>query len=361
MQTTFWALADSNSSNDPSLKAGGDPSVQITFLPSDTDGNLFLEYNGGNPDPNTLIEINGFAYEFTFELSGFLPTAKKDGAQRVPDHLETSKTYVITVHDYPATGDSTRLFFLEDGTATQADMDAFGKGSISLQSVDTTTNTAVCFASGTLIDTPEGSIPVEKLRAGDMVNTRDDGPQEILWIHKDERWLHSNSEDDKPIQIGAGALGQGLPENDLVLSPHHRVLIGEAGQLDYLTTHSALVPAKALVMLPGIRPMRGKRKVVWVHFALRKHGLVRSEAAVTETLLIGDMVLEKLTKREIARLYEIFGQPQNDEALNGPPARPLMGAEHFRRHLEDTFEMTDLKRSVREQRQGSLRILASAA
>ena len=38
-----------------------------------------------------------------------------------------------------------------------------------------------CFAPGTLIATPKGEVPVENLRAGDRVITRDNGIQEIRW------------------------------------------------------------------------------------------------------------------------------------------------------------------------------------
>ena len=47
----------------------------------------------------------------------------------------------------------------------------------------TTENTGiVCFAEGTLISTPRGPVPVEELGSGDMVITRDAGPQRILRV-----------------------------------------------------------------------------------------------------------------------------------------------------------------------------------
>jgi len=43
----------------------------------------------------------------------------------------------------------------------------------------------VCYASGTLIRTFRGDVPIENLRVGDHVITRDNGPQQILWTgHK---------------------------------------------------------------------------------------------------------------------------------------------------------------------------------
>ena len=40
----------------------------------------------------------------------------------------------------------------------------------------------ICFTPGTRISTADGSCPVEDLRQGDRVMTRDSGPQEIQWI-----------------------------------------------------------------------------------------------------------------------------------------------------------------------------------
>lgn len=39
----------------------------------------------------------------------------------------------------------------------------------------------VCFAAGTLIDTPQGLRPVEDLRAGDLITTLDHGAQPLGW------------------------------------------------------------------------------------------------------------------------------------------------------------------------------------
>ena len=39
-----------------------------------------------------------------------------------------------------------------------------------------------CFTPGTLIRTVRGDVPVERLRIGDMILTRDNGPQPLLWL-----------------------------------------------------------------------------------------------------------------------------------------------------------------------------------
>jgi hypothetical protein len=195
-------------------------------------------------------------------------------------------------------------------------------------------NFEICYATGTLIDTPDGPRTVESLSAGDLVMTVDGGPQEILWASHRERALDDRADDEKPVLIKAGALGAGLPAQDLIVSPQHRILVGEAGQLtDYFDT-PALVAAKALVSLHGIRHMRGKKQVRWHHFACRSHEVVKANGCLTESLLLGAMVLRSMTEAELAELTGIFGtQLSETVALNGKAARRLMPTGETRRLL----------------------------
>lgn len=62
----------------------------------------------------------------------------------------------------------------------------------------------VCFAAGSLIDTPQGARPVEALRQGDLVDTLDHGPQPILWTGA-RRVLPRGA--NRAYRIMAGALG----------------------------------------------------------------------------------------------------------------------------------------------------------
>ena len=116
----------------------------ITFVPSGTSGDLILDTAGGAIDPDTQIEIEGIVYDFTFELSGLMPTTKNNGSQQVPDQFEGNAVYIVTVQDYPTAGETTRLAVLPDDLATQAEMDSFGNGAIDVQNVDTTSSGVLC-------------------------------------------------------------------------------------------------------------------------------------------------------------------------------------------------------------------------
>lgn len=321
MSQTFWARTDSNSANNPALNLTGDPATQITFVPSGSNGDLFLDYNGGAPDPDTQVDIAGTSYDFIFELSATLPTLKKDGAQQVPDQFEGSIVYTITVQDYPTTGETTRLTFLPDETASQADMDAFGTGAVDLQNIDTITTGVVCFGEGTLIDTPDGPRAVEELAAGDLVTTLDHGAKPILWISKSSHVWPGSSENALPIQIRAGALGPGMPARDLVVSPQHKVLLAESTNPD----DGILGPAKGLTSRPGIRVMRGKRAITYYHVLLEAHEILLSEGLPSESFYPGPQAMKMLKYRQRNAVLTLFPKLKiNPDDGYGPHARPCL-------------------------------------
>ncbi|MBO6776606.1 MAG: Hint domain-containing protein [Marinibacterium sp.] len=213
-------------------------------------------------------------------------------------------------------------------------------GDIAFQNFETVEFSTVCFAPGTLIKTPSGAKKVETLKPGDYVATLDHGFQEIRWIQKDEEAI--DGENSYPILINAGAVGVNLPETDLVVSSQHRILVGEAGQLEHIFKQPSLVPAKGLITLPGIREMRGKKRVDWWHFALDCHEVVEANGAQAESLLIGKMVLNALDASERIYLHSIFGFIEGDDvALNGPPARELLGAGKAKRRIKLAKKLKD--------------------
>lgn len=201
----------------------------------------------------------------------------------------------------------------------------------------------VCYAVGTMIDTPDGPRAVETLTRGDLVITLDHGPQPIRWTRSADHSLDDVDvdADAKPVQIKAGALGHNLPAQDLIVSPQHRILVGGAGQLDGVFASEVFAPAKSLTGAPGIRHMKGKDKVTWIHFACDHHEVVTANGCLSESLLLGPMVVNRLSAAERQTVIDIFGPaPTPDAALNGPPARDCLtvGAARPRiaRHLRET-------------------------
>jgi hypothetical protein len=134
---------------------------------------------------------------------------------------------------------------------------------------------APCFAAGTRIATPRGEIAVQALAVGDMVTLVDGTAARVEWIGRRRTNLarHPRPEAAQPVRIAAGALGEGVPARDLVVSPDHALF------LDGL-----LVPAKALINGANIVQLN-RKTVTYYHIELAAHGVLLAEGAAAESYL----------------------------------------------------------------------------
>lgn len=304
MAVTYWVREDSGSANNPALNLTGANSFQITFdalTASGNPGDLELDQPaGGGVDPDTQVLIDGTSYSFTFELTGTLPTLKRDGSQQVPDQFEDNNIVIITIQDYPSPGETTRLSFMPDVQASQAEMDAFGNGAIDIQNVNTAPPaTPVCFVKGTLITTPSGQIRIEDLRAGDLVETLDQGNQTIRWIGFQSLPAHGKY---APIRIQAGALGN---TRDLLVSPQHRMLL--TGWKLELLFDSTEVLATAKSLINDRLIMREEGGVVeYYHILFDTHQIIFAEGSPSESFHPGVQAMNSYSQATRREIYELF-------------------------------------------------------
>ncbi len=239
--------------------------------------------------------------------------------------------HVCSAQVGPAAGmDSTDVGTHKFGGSLQSDDD----GATYYTQTSANKGTVPCYATGTLIDTPGGPRAVEDLQVGDLVETLDHGPQPIRWTSSRDYPLEEVDVDAKPVLIAAGALGKGLPTQDLIVSPQHRMFVGSHGQLDGWFRTEGFAPAKTLTVVKGIRHMKGKQTITWIHFACDRHEVVMANGCLSETLLLGPMVVNGLTRLDRRALTAICGAaPTPDAALNGPAARECLKVGEVRRHL----------------------------
>jgi len=157
----------------------------------------------------------------------------------------------------------------------------------------------VCFASGTLIETPMGPQAIETLKAGDMVNTVDEGPQRIRWIGGTQTaGVGANA----PVRIRRGAIGN---VRDLWVSQNHRVLITGARAELLFGEAQVLVAAKHLVNDNTIRIIPCETIEYW-HFLFDQHQIVFAEASPVESLYPGQQSLEAVTPVERDEIVALF-------------------------------------------------------
>jgi hypothetical protein len=138
----------------------------------------------------------------------------------------------------------------------------------------------VSFTRGTHITLASGQqVPIEALKVGDRVLTRDDGPQQIRWIGRNTiRAVGAFA----PVLIRKGALNN---ENDLVLSPDHRIFVYQrqdhlgAGRAEVLVKVRHLVNGTSVVQLDG-------GFVEYFQLLFDDHQIIYAEGIAAESLLI---------------------------------------------------------------------------
>ncbi|SER43072.1 Ca2+-binding protein, RTX toxin-related [Tranquillimonas rosea] len=196
-----------------------------------------------------------------------------------------------------------------DGNGIDGDVVYFDDGGKMLGSVhfENIEEIVPCFTPGTLIATPKGERPVESLRVGDKVITRDNGMQEIRWTgHKRLGFPALSSQPTlRPVMIRAGALGRGLPERDMLVSPNHRVLVASDRTELYFDEREVLVAAKHLVNGADIN-FAQSLGVEYLHFLFDRHEVVLSNGAWTESFQPGDYSLRGLGNAQRSELFELF-------------------------------------------------------
>lgn len=178
-----------------------------------------------------------------------------------------------------------------------------------------------CFTTGVCIATPAGHRPVESLMPGDRVLTRDNGAQEIAWTGSKklhwaqlQHWPHL-----QPILIKAGALENGAPAQDLLVSPEHRLVLRAA---DEGGAEDVLVAARELVGNPGVSAVESMG-LIYHHIMFEEHQVVLSNGTWSESFQPTDFSLAAVGNRARMEILGLFPELESAAGLKGyKPALP---------------------------------------
>jgi len=191
----------------------------------------------------------------------------------------------------------------------------------------------VCFDEGTLISTPSGVVPIEELRVGDMVQTRDNGPQRLLWVGARRLGAAELAANPhlRPVLLQAGYFGLA---RDLVVSPQHGILLHH----DTRGGSETFYRAKHLAQLPGggARVMQGKRRVRYFHLLFEEHQVVFANGMACESLYPGPQgygALSPAARAELATLFPDLGRVDVRFAY-GQTARSYAKRRDLPQHLQ---------------------------
>ncbi|MBN2760982.1 MAG: Hint domain-containing protein [Rhodobacteraceae bacterium] len=190
----------------------------------------------------------------------------------------------------------------------------------------TQAQSVICFASETVIATPNGPTPIDRIREGDLVQTRDNGPKPVVWAGRSSlsglalrRYPHL-----RPIRLRRGALGS-VPDDELRISPEHRVLVtGQRAQALY-GCDEVLVRAADLLDYRSIAPDLALHGVVYVHLLLEDHQILFANGLPCESFHPG-LAAPDMLRHHRSALRAVMPHVVDAPEGYGPTARRCLSA-----------------------------------
>jgi Hint domain-containing protein/hemolysin type calcium-binding protein len=172
----------------------------------------------------------------------------------------------------------------------------------------------ICFAGDSRIETPFGPRSVQELKAGDLVLTRDNGPQPIRWVGTKTVAGRGKL---APIIFAKGSIGN---SHALQVSPQHRMLIDDYraellfGQREVIAAASFLVNGADIIQ-------QETDNITYYHLLFDHHEIIKSAGAWSESYQPGDYSLAGLNPKAREEVFALFPELRSDPGAFGPSAR----------------------------------------
>jgi len=212
---------------------------------------------------------------------------------------------------------------------------------------------AVCFLPGTRILTELGQRPIEDIRVGERIWTKDKGMQPARWVRR--RMVRA--EDMRvaprllPMELKPGLCGN---TDALWVSQNHAVHTSALPGLCQLFPDH-IIRAKFLPRIYGgqARIARGKAQVEYYHVLCDTHELISANNALAESMRLAPCALDALTPNElrmlrairpdVPRLSRALARRTRSEALM-PKVRPEVTLKMLNNALADGQRPSNAKR-----------------
>ncbi|WP_439526656.1 Hint domain-containing protein [Roseovarius mucosus] len=255
---------------------------------------------GGDGDDLFVIETPAEAGTGTITIVG------GEGAETNGDTLflspEARKADITFTNTDDAAGGLSGSFTLSDGTV------------VNFSEIEN----IICFTPGIRLLTPHGERAVESLRAGDLVITRDHGPQAIRWIGR--RTVPGTGR-FAPVRVAAHVLDGGRAP--LLVSPQHRFLFtGYKAELLF-GCDEVLIAARHLVDGLAVT-QEDQATVTYIHVMFDRHEVIYAEGAATESFHAGDIGISAITDQAREEMFAIFPELRSNPNAYGDTARPCL-------------------------------------
>jgi antigen 43 len=230
--------------------------------------------------------LSGFGSEYiNFGTLTFAPSAKwlfETGTANIPGIIDgfgqgnTIDITGFTATNTGAVGAGTTVTLTSSGHPNLLVHLGSSAGDVTISSgggINGTELTAVCFCAGTMIGTPGGEVPVEKLKLGARVLTAHNGPRKIRWIGRGKVLSTPGKHTAAtPVIVCKDALADNVPTRDLHVTKAHSLYIDDV-----------LIPVEFLVNHRTILWDDRGQEVEIYHIELDSHDVILANGAAAET------------------------------------------------------------------------------
>ena len=246
-------------------------SVTITGAGGSNPPTTLTGYTAPSAVPFTDITINDANTSDLVTITATTVGAGANAATYSVDGADPVTTITMTVAQFDAYNALGQLVFNPGLNSTkgylQFSVAASGGTVVSTEQIK-------CFIAGTMIACPDCERAIETLVAGDLVLTANGEAKPVRFLGVSHVDLVASRE-NSPVRIPAGALADGMPSRDLLLSPEHAIM-----------AQGVLVPASSLI--GGAVVQETMDEVTYYHIQLDEHDLVIANGMPCETLLDTD-------------------------------------------------------------------------
>jgi Hint domain len=266
--------------NDGSIVVGNGDTLDAATAITAGAGNGTIDVGGGGVADFAGAVAAGEALDFT-DATGILRLHQPTSFAATIDNFASGNTIDLANFTADTAVWSPGTLTISNAGGSVAALTLLGDYTDNLFNVTTdgadslVTVTATCYAAGTRILTPGGEIAIERLRAGDLVQTVSGRTQPIDWIghRRVDFQRHPNRGRVLPVRIAAHAFGPNQPRRELLLSPDHAVFVEDV-----------LIPIRHLINGTTVAQIE-RRAITYYHIELPRHDVLLANGMPAESYL----------------------------------------------------------------------------
>ncbi len=184
----------------------------------------------------------------------------------------------------------------------------------------------ICFTPGTRILTERGLVAVQDIRVGDRVQTKDNGYDHVHWTGQKQvsgarlfAMPHL-----APVLMRPGSLREGVPDEGLLVSPDHRVVLRGPRAQEAFGADEVLVAARDLVNDTDVIIDHSVRAVTYHHLLLSQHQIVFANGVETESFHPASAAFATMGIEDRDRLFADMPNLRHDPLRYGDTARRVL-------------------------------------